>query len=328
MTPVNKDRFISSVPFQLERGGVLPRLELQYTIYGSLNEDKSNVVWIIHALTANSDPTEWWEGLTGPEKLFDPEKYCIICANNLGSCYGSSGPLSVNPVTGTAYGESFPLFTIRDMANALDELRVSLGIMKIKVAIGGSTGGQIALEWAIKCQEVFEFLIPIATNARHSAWGIAFNEAQRLALKGNELGLEAARAIAMLSYRSYDSYVETQTDENEKLDDFRASTYQQYQGSKLSKRFDKHSYYLLSKAMDSHNVGRGRVDAATALKEITAKTLVIGISSDGLFPVSEQQFIQENIPGAQLEIINSRFGHDGFLIEYKVLSNVISKFIS
>lgn len=314
-------------PFELEGGGVIDDLKITYTTYGKLNKNTSNVVWIIHALTANSFPLEWWSGLTGTGKLFDPEKYFIVCANNLGSCYGTTGPGSIDPHTGKRYGGAFPLITIRDMTNALDALRKHLKIKKIHLATGGSMGGQIALEWAIMQPDVFERIVPIATNARHSAWGIAFNEAQRLALKGNGHGLHAARAIAMLSYRGYDAFVNTQTDTSDKLDNYRASTYQQYQGEKLANRFDRDSYVTLSKAMDTHNVGRGRVSIEDALARIKAKTLVIGISSDILFPLREQEFLCQHIKKTKLAVIDSGYGHDGFLIEYDQLTKAIGKFM-
>lgn len=311
-------------PFILESGIVLPGIHICYTTHGKLNQDSSNVIWIFHALTANSDPVEWWDGLVGEGKLFDPRKYFIVCSNNLGSCYGTSGPSSANPETGEKYGQDFPLITIRDMVRVNDIVRQHLGITKIKLVTGGSTGGQMALEWAIENPDVIENLVPIATNARHSAWGIAYNEAQRMAMDNAdaEKGLAAARAIAMLSYRSYESYVKTQTDEEEKIDNFSASSYQNYQGLKLVKRFNPDSYYVLSKAMDSHNVGRGRGSVEQALGMIRAKTVVIGIDSDNLFPIIEQEYIAEHIPDGNIETIDSLFGHDGFLIEYDQLTEI------
>ena len=324
---MNTRVFTSKKPFKLEAGDTLPGIDITYSVYGDEGKKGKKVLWVIHALTANSDPFEWWDGLVGPGKMFDPAEYYIICANNLGSCYGTTGPTSTIPGTHTTFGKSFPLITTRDMTQALDLLRQHLKIEKINVLIGGSMGGQISLGWAISKPELVEYLIPIATNARHSAWGIAFNEAQRLALHGNEMGLQAARAIALLSYRGYDAFEKAQTDTIEKIDYFRASSYQQYQGEKLAKRFDSNSYYTLSKAMDSHNVGRERGSIEKALSLIKAKTLVIGLSSDILFPVREQKFLQEHISGAQLAVLESDYGHDGFLIEYEQLNKVIGEFL-
>lgn len=314
--------------FQTESGYIFRNLEIKYTTYGKLNKEKNNVIWIVHALTGNSDPLQWWSGLVGKGKLFNPEKYFIVCSNNLGSCYGTTGPASINKDTGKKYGKNFPLITIRDMANVQDILRKQLKIRKIFLLIGGSIGGQICLEWAIIKTHLFEHIIPIATNARHSAWGIAFNETQRMALESRRNGLETARAIAMLSYRCYNIFEKTQTDNENRIEDFPASSYQRYQGKKLKNRFNSDSYYILSKAMDSHNIGRKRKGIEFALAKISAKTLIIGIKSDLLFPISEQKQLSRFINGSEIIIVNSIYGHDGFLVEYKKISKVIKNFIN
>ncbi len=325
--------------FLLESGTVLEGLQIAYQTYGKLNRQGDNVVWICHALTANAEAADWWNGLVGTGKLFDPEQYFIVCANMLGSCYGSTGPQSINPLTGQVYGADFPLVTTRDMAQAHALLRQVLGIQKIRLAIGGSMGGQQVLEWAVSEPAVFEQICVLATNAFHSPWGIAFNEAQRMAIEADptldsdhpdagKQGLEAARAIAMLSYRSYESYRRSQSEStSEKTDHFLASSYQRYQGLKLQRRFHPRAYLALSKAMDSHHVGRGRGGAEAALTQIKAQTLVIGIASDVLFPPEEQAFLAKSIPDAYLEIIDSHYGHDGFLIEYEQISTLLSDFI-
>jgi homoserine O-acetyltransferase len=313
---------------KLESGYEIQDLKIQYTTYGTRSEDDSNVVWIVHAYTANCHPSDWWSGLVGEGKLYDPAKYFIICANNLGSCYGTTGATSINPNTGKEYGFDFPLVTIRDSVEALDKLRCCLGIKNIHILIGGSIGGQIAIEWAIKAPELIENLIPIATNAKQSPWAIAFNEAQRMALKAGEEGLKAARAIALLSYRGYEAYNKTQADDEEKIDGFNASTYQQYQGEKLAKRFDAATYYCLSKTMDTHDVGRNRGSVVKALAQIKANTLVIGIDSDILFPLTEQMFLTDNIPSVQLAVIKSIYAHDGFLIENEQIGATIESFLT
>ncbi len=324
-----------TAPFTLECGTTLPAIEIAYCTYGELNTAQDNVIWICHALTANADAADWWNGLVGEGKIFDPNYHFIICANMIGSCYGSTGPQSVNPATGKPYGKDFPLVTIRDMVAAHQVLRQHLGIDRIKFAIGGSMGGQQVLEWAITAPDLFENICLLATNAFHSPWGIAFNEAQRMAIEADPTiydatpeagknGIEAARAIAMLSYRNYKTYQYSQSEENsEKIDDFRASSYQRYQGLKLHRRFNVLSYLALSKAMDSHNVGRGRGGAEAALAKVRAKTVVISIQSDILFPVNEQEFIQAHIPNAWLEIFDSMYGHDGFLIESEAITKVL-----
>lgn len=327
--------------FPLETGATLPSLEIAYHTYGTLNKEKDNVIWVSHALTANSDVFDWWKGLFGEQDFFNPKEHFIICANNLGSCYGTTGPLSTNPDSDQPWFSYFPQITVRDQAKTLDLLRQHLGIEKIHTLIGGSLGGQIAQEWTLLQPGLTEHLVLVATNAKHSPWGVAFNESQRLAVKadrtyysnttdGGQKGLSAARSIALLSYRNYNTYHNTQQETNlNKLNDFASSSYQRYQGEKLVKRFNAYSYVRLSEAMDSHNVARHRNEKLEhALQKIKAKTLVIGISSDILFPVAEQQFLAKHIPGAQYNEIDSFYGHDGFLLETKQLTKAIKKFYS
>jgi len=324
--------------FKLESGKKLEGLEIGFHTYGRLNKERDNVVWVCHALTANSDVFDWWKGLFGANDYFNPEEYFIVCANILGSHYGTTNPLSENPVTGQSYYLSFPDITVRDMVNAHRLLADHLGINDIKILLGGSLGGQQSLEWSIIEPNRIKNVILIATNARHSPWGIAFNESQRLAIAadrsfyankpdGGSKGLKAARSIALLSYRSYKAYSITQQEDNDKkTDDFKASSYQNYQGEKLVKRYNAYSYWYLTKVMDSHNVGRGRHGVDKALSLIKAKTLVIGIKSDVLFPVEEQQYLFNHIPKAAFAEFDSFYGHDGFLIETEVLTNIITSF--
>ena len=326
--------------FTLENGKTLRTLNIAYTTYGQLNARKDNVIWVCHALTANSEVFDWWKGLFGEHNFFNPRDHFIVCANIIGSNYGSTNPLSENPETGDPYYLSFPQFTVRDLAKAHELLADYLNIDQISLLIGGSLGGQQAMEWAISNPNRVNKLVLIATNAQHSPWGIAFNESQRMAIAadqtfyentpdGGSRGLKAARSIALLSYRAYQTYSSTQSEsDNEKVDDFRASSYQNYQGEKLVGRFNAYSYWYLTKAMDSHNVGRNRSSVQETLRKITAKTLVIGISSDVLFPVEEQRFLAEHIPSAKYLEITSFYGHDGFLIETQTLACEIEKFIN
>ena len=269
-------------PFSLESGVTLPHFNLAYATSGTLNAEKNNVLWVFHALTANSKVVEWWPQLVGNDKIIDPKKYFIICVNMPGSCYGSIGPLSNNK-DNDSYFHEFPFFTTRDMANAYKLLKDNLGIKKIAVGMGGSMGGQQLLEWAIIEPELFEVIIPIATNAKHSAWGIAFNSSQRMAIEQDSTwktkqasaglqGMKVARSIALLSYRHYDTYYSSQTDNDiDKLENYKSESYQQYQGEKLSTRFNAFSYYFLSKSMDAHNVGRHRGSVENALKKLLPK---------------------------------------------------------
>ncbi|MGE3800223.1 MAG: homoserine O-acetyltransferase [Candidatus Kapaibacterium sp.] len=322
-------------PFQLESGVFLPRLELAYHIRGRLSPERDNVVWIYHALTGNSDPAEWWPEIVGDGCVIDLENWCVVCANILGSCYGSSGPTSMNPETGEPFYASFPEVTVRDSVRAFDLLRKHLGIERVALGVGPSLGGQQALEAAITYPDLFQQLLLIATNAQHSPWGIAWNEAQRMAIESDRTwrdpsanagvaGLSTARAIAMLSYRSYELYGGTQREEGDALPRvFRAASYQRYQGRKLTERFHAQSYWLLSKAMDSHNVGRGRGGVVAALQQVRAQTMVIGIENDLLFPTEEQRFLADTILGAEFHAINSTYGHDGFLIESEQIGRLI-----
>ena len=334
------ETFLHKQSFKLESGITLSKFHLAYTTYGQLNETKDNVVWIFHALTANSDAAEWWPGLVGKGKLFDPAESFIICVNMPGSCYGSTGPLDNNPETGESYYHHFPFFTTRDMIRSYQLLREHLDITKIKTGIGGSMGGQQLVEWAIEEPALFETIIPLATNAFHSPWGIGFNASQRLAIEADETwkqtnpqaglnGMKAARSLALLSYRNYQTYQLSQSETaDEKITDFKSESYQRYQGEKLAKRFNAFSYYFLSKSMDAHNVGRNRNGTIAALQQIKAKTLVISISSDILFPPAEQQFLATNIPGAVYKAIESDYGHDGFLLEFEQIATATHEFLS
>ena len=331
--------FTYNHPFELESGAVLAGYHLAYTTHGVLNENKDNVVWIFHALTANSDPAEWWAGLVGAGRLFDPAIYFIVCVNMPGSCYGSISPLDINRATGAPFYHDFPFFTTRDMVAAYKPLKTFLGIETIHIGIGGSMGGQQLLEWAIQEPQVFDYIFPIATNARHSAWGIAFNTSQRMAIEtditwkeNNEsaglAGMKAARGIALISYRNYATYETGQAETNDdKVIDFKSDSYQHYQGEKLARRFNAFSYYFLSRGMDAHNVGRNRNGIENALGQISAKTLVIGIESDILFPLAEQQYLAQHIPGAAYATIRSTYGHDGFLLEFEQITHCIETFL-
>ncbi len=326
-------------PFVLESGETLPEFHLFYETFGTLNVAKDNVIWFFHALTGNSNPLEWWSGLVGVGKLFDPQKHFIICVNMPGSHYGSINPLSINSVNKKTYYHSFPTITTRDMAKMYQLLQESLQIEKIYVGIGGSMGGMQLLEWSILQPSLFKNIILIATNAVHSPWGIAFNETQRMAIETDKTwqqnndtagmqGLATARAIALLSYRHYNPFKHTQSEEGiDKIENFKASSYQRYQGEKLKLRFNAFSYYSLTKSMDSHNVGRNKESVANALKKIKANTLVVGIESDILFPIEEQKYLAENITNAKFSSIDSIYGHDGFLIEYEKLEKIIRIFL-
>lgn len=318
---------------------MIPGFRLAYTTAGELNEAKDNVVWIFHALTGNSDPFDWWSGLVGTAKIIDPARYFIVCVNMPGSCYGSTGPLDYNPRTGEPWYHEFPFFTPRDMARAYHYLRLHLGIERIWLGMGGSMGGQQLLEWATEEPHLFEKIIPMATNAFHSAWGKAFNASQRMCIEADPTwkerhpqagmeGMKVARSIALLSYRHYRTYAATQQDDPERLEHYRAESYQRYQGEKLAARFNAFSYHALTKGMDAHHLGRSRGSIHEALASIRAKTLVIGIDTDVLYPPEEQEYIARQIPGGQFALLHSHYGHDAFLVEYEKLEEMIRPFLT
>lgn len=323
----------------LESGKSINDFPLAYTTIGELNQEKDNVIWIFHAMTANSDPSDWWNGMVGEGKFFNPDQYFIICVNMPGSHYGSVCPLTTNPNNNLPYYHEFPFFTPLDMTRAYDQLRKYLGIEKILLGIGGSMGGQQLLAWACEQPSLFKFIVPIATNAFHSPWGKAFNASQRMCIETDPTwkeqspsagmeGMKVARSVALISYRTYDTYDKTQQDDDKVIEFTRSESYQKYQGEKLAKRFNALSYYMLTKSMDSHHLGRGNIEAEERLSNIQAKTLVIGISSDILYPLNEQQFIVDHIPGAKLEILDSFYGHDGFLLENEKLTTILTNLLN
>jgi homoserine O-acetyltransferase len=327
-----------NLPFKTETGEILQSLKIAYNTWGNLNSEADNVIWICHALTANSDVEAWWPGMVGKGLLFDPEKYFIVCTNVLGSCYGTTGPASVNPETGKPWLNSFPLITVRDLVNVHEILRNHLGIKKIHTIIGASIGGYQALEYSIMFPELIQRLIVLASGARQTPWALAFSESMRLAMladqtftsgdpDGGKKGLKAARSIALISYRTMAAYNKTQQeDDDEKLTSFKAASYQAYQGEKLVKRFNPYSYWCLTCLSDTHNIGRGRGGIINALKRIKAEVLCVGIKSDLLFPTDDQKFITANTAHAEYVEIDSFYGHDGFLIETDIVSDVIRKF--
>ncbi len=321
-------------PLRLERGSTLPALQVAYHTFGTLNAAKDNVVWVFHALTANSDPTEWWKGVVGDNAPINPNEHFIVCANVLGSFYGTTNPRTENPQSRRPYGIAFPHFTVRDVVTVHHLLREYLDIEQVKVAIGGSFGGHQALEFALVAPERVQSLVLLATSARETAWSIAIHEAQRMAIetdptwrdntpKAGAQGLKTARGIGLLSYRTIQSYLDQQTDETPQLDDHRAASYVRYQGDKLERRYHAHCYWHLSKCLDTHHVGRGRGSMEAALQQLAMPCTVIGIDTDMLIPPQEQRFLAQHLPRGLYYEIPSRFGHDGFLIEIEAINSIL-----
>ena len=324
---MNLEYFKSSEPLLLESGALLTDFSIAYSTYGKLNAERSNVIWVVHALTGDSQVATWWNGIVGENGLFNFSNHFIICANLIGSSYGSTNPLSTNPNTGTSYFYDFPSLTTRDLAHSLELLRKHLKLEQIHTLIGVSflLGSKLANA------------IVIAATAKTSPWVIGFNEAQRMAIAADtscgqghpdagKKGLEAARAIAMLSYRNPLDLNAKQQESTEKLDGFLASSYLNYQGAKLAKRFQAFSYWTITKSMDSHDMGRSRGGLESALNGIYARVFAIGVNSYLLFLTEESKFISKMVPSGQYGEIISTTGHDAFLIEFQQLSRLIQKF--
>jgi homoserine O-acetyltransferase len=344
-------------PLQLESGKLAP-VEVAFETYGRLNAEGTNAILICHALTANAHAGRecaangkspgWWDGLIGPGKAFDTESHFIICSNILGSCYGTTGPASVNPQTGEPYRLSFPQVTIRDMVRVQKKLLDVLGVNRLVTVVGSSLGGMQVLEWGIMYPDVCDTLIPISTSARQPAWCIGLNAAARAAIENDpewnngqythqpERGLAIARMIGMLSYRSEKEF-EIRFGRNRQNPSgycfdpknlFQVESYLRHQGRKLAQRFDANTYLYLTRAMDLHDVTWGRGLLRDVLGSISAHTLCIGVSSDVRYPKHHQHEIAQLVPYATYAEVNSVHGHDAFLIEFGQLNRIIKNFLT
>ena len=321
---------------------MLDQLEIIYHTSERPFQQGDRVVWLCHALTANSDPLDWWPEMVGEGCCVNPDNDYVVCVNIFGSAYGTTGPRDFcTPEAESQKPQSplsFPKFTVRDTARLFNLVREHLGIEHVDLLIGSSIGGFHALEWAIMEGERIRKAAFIATAPRVSPWLSAWMEVQRMALEadptfracesldGGRKGLEAARAISLISYRSFDGYNLTQYEtDDDCLFASRAASYERYQGEKLVKRgFDAYSYYYLLWCVDSQNVGRHRGGVKAALAQIQAKSIVISITSDGLFPPCESSEWAKYIPDAKYYEIESRFGHDGFLLETEQITQIIN----
>ena len=350
-------------PFDFEVGATLEHVELAYETYGELNAAGDNAVYVCHALTGSAhaafynSPEDkvagWWDGLIGPGKALDPDRYFIVCANLLGSCYGSTGPSSVNPKTGRPYGMDFPAVTTRDMAKSQRRLLEKLGVKRLRLVIGGSLGGMLTWQWLVDYPEFVEAAMPIAGTVQGSPWMIGLNEVARQAIfndpawqggnyegKGPEAGLALARMIAMITYRSDRQFwqrfardrVHPEPEQELAFDNwFQVESYLHYQGQKLVRRFDARTYVYLTEAMDLHDVARGYGSLDDALARIQSDVLVVGIDSDMLyFPHELQDTVQRlRHLGKKVDYaeIHSIYGHDAFLIEYEQLNRLVRDFL-
>jgi len=326
-------------PLPLELGGELP-VRVAYREWGRLDAAGENCVVVCHALTGSADADRWWSGMFGPGRSLDPEQDYVVCSNILGSCYGSTGPTSADPRSGRPWLGEFPDITVRDMVRAQRELLRTLGVRKVRLVIGGSLGGMQTLEWALSYPELVEAIAPIACSARHSAWAIGISEAQRQAIYADPrwrggrydpadppaAGLAVARMMAMVSYRSMPSFEQRFGRRVQAADLFAMESYLRYQGKLLVDRFDAATYVALTRAMDTHDVSRGRGDFEEVLRSVRQPALVVSIGSDALYPPQEQEEIARLVPGARLERLESLDGHDAFLIDVEWLDERVAEF--
>ncbi len=340
--------FAADEPFQVS-GGALQPVTLHYALYGTLNERRDNAILVCHALSGSARVADWWPQLFGARGLFDTARDCVIGVNVIGSCYGSTGPSTINPQTGKRYGGDFPLVTISDMVRAQARLLDQLGVSRLRAVVGGSIGGMQALRWAVDYPEQIEKCIVIGTSPL-PAMGLALNHLQRQAIRQDPLwrgghyepdaqpvqGLALARSIAMCSYKSAALFDERFGRRPDRAGDdphralgerFDVAGYLDYQGQAFTRRFDANSYLVLSKAMDTFDLARGYESEAAALARIRARVLLVGISSDWLFPAADVRALAERMKVAGIDCLYhelaSTHGHDGFLAEADALATLL-----
>jgi homoserine O-acetyltransferase len=331
--------------FCLEDGTVLQDVPVAYRTWGSLNESADNAVLVCHALTGTPDAADWWGELIGPGRALDPETDFVVCPNVPGSPYGSIAPSPSGPPGASFSAGDFPAFTIRDTVALHRRLLDRLGVNEVACAIGGSMGGMQVLEWAFETtgggRPYVRSLVPIAVGGRHSAWQIGWSEAQRQAIFADpkwrggaypaddppDDGLAAARMMAMISYRSRDSLdgrFGRGDGDAESGAPFAVQSYLRHHGNALVDRFDAGCYVALTRQMDTHDVSRGRGPYPSVLGSIRQPALVVGIDSDVLYPLAEQEELGAHLPRSTLEVLSSPHGHDAFLIELEALNGLVA----
>ncbi|MGA1006389.1 MAG: homoserine O-acetyltransferase MetX [Ilumatobacteraceae bacterium] len=351
----------------LDGGGVLDAVEIAYETWGTLNDDASNAVLLCHAWTGDSHaagragpghPTPgWWESIVGPRAAIDTDRWFVVCSNVLGGCQGTTGPSSLDPQTGVAYGSKFPVVTIRDMVRAQARLADHLGIRRWHSVIGGSMGGMQVLEWAVTYPDRVRSIVPIASCLQASAQQIAWESIGRRAIlhdpnfrggdyydapagQGPHRGLSTARMVAQVTFRSDNVFnqkfgrdvVGSDQHSNAPAEQqFEVERYLEYHGDKLTRRFDANSYLLIGRAMDLHDIARGRGGLDSAIKRITAPTLSIGIASDMLYPSYQQIQIRDALVAHEVRAdyveIDSPHGHDSILIDLDQDAPPITRFL-
>ena len=332
--------YAPSGPFLLESGVRLEALQVAFRTWGKLAPAGDNAVVVCHAFTGSADADRWWTRMFGPGRALDPDRDFIVCSNILGSCYGTTGPASTDPATGRPYLMDFPAITVRDMVRVQGELARALGIRRVRSVVGGSLGGMQVLEWALLFPDLVQSIVPIANPARHSAWAIGLSEAQRAAIAADPRwaggrydpadpprdGLAAARMMAMCTYRGWESFEERYGRREQSPELFAMESYLRYQGRQIVDRFDAATYFALTRAMDTHDVARGRGELGEVLRSVRQPALVVTIDTDVLYVPEEQRVMARHMPGARLEPLPSPHGHDAFLIHVDELSEMVAGF--
>ncbi|MFF7898854.1 homoserine O-acetyltransferase [Streptomyces sp. NPDC007920] len=346
-------------PLPLEAGGELPGVRLAFETWGRLAPDGSNAVLVLHALTGDSHVTGpagpghptpgWWEGLVGPGRALDTDRWFVVAPNVLGGCQGSTGPASPRPGGGRCWGGAFPFVTPRDQVAAERHLADALGVERWALVAGGSMGGMRALEWAVSYPERTGALLLLATTAAASAEQIAWANVQSQAIRGDphwrggdyhdtglgpHAGLGLARRLAHVTYRS-EPELQLRFGRSPQGAEhpwrggrYQVESYLDHHAGKLVRRFDAASYVVLTEAMNAHDAGRGRGGVRAALRRVTAPTVVAGVDSDRLYPLVQQAELADGIPGAdRLRVIESPYGHDGFLIETEQVGGLVRELL-
>ncbi len=326
--------------FTVESGESLEGVEIAYRTWGDASNAADRAILICHALTGSADVEAWWPDIIGKGRAFDPDRDFIVCSNILGSCYGTTGPVSRNENSGERFRADFPRISVRDMVELQRMLLDALNVNRVELVTGPSLGGMQALEWAISYPERVSSVVPIGVGGRHSAWCIGVSEAQRAAIAADPKwnggfyaddappteGLSAARMMAVCTYRSWQSFETRFGRAKRRKDLYQVQSYLQHQGAKINQRFDANTYVTLTHAMHSHDLSRGRGSYPDVLSRIEQPALVVSVSTDALYPPEEQKLLAEHLPNARYEILDSVHGHDGFLIETDALSQMIAAF--
>jgi homoserine O-acetyltransferase len=324
--------------FPLEGGGSLSDVRVEVRSWG---RHRRRASLVCHALTGNADVDQWWGGLFGRTGVLDPATSFIVSMNVLGGCNGTTGPTTIDPARGVPYGADFPRVTIRDMVRLQYAVLERMGVEHLDLVIGGSMGGMQVLEWIAMFPEFVSNAVPIAVGAEQSAWAIGLSDAQRHAITTDRRflagryepaeppvdGLATARMIAMASYRSPTGFA-GRFGRRESDGRFEVQSYLRHQGARLVERFDANTYLTLIDAMDSHDMGRGRGPAEAILGRLTTRTLVVGISTDVLYPFAEVRQVAAALPNSRFAVLDSPHGHDAFLIDTERLVTLVRDFLA